>query len=70
MYRFVFDLDHLKSNYFYYPELRSDHVHECNGDDKGENVEPVDNDVIENIEFEEEIDTYVKEILVEEDTLF
>ena len=43
--------------------------HECIGDDKGENVEPDDNDVIENIECEEEIDTNAKVILVEDDTL-
>ena len=43
--------------------------HKFNGDDKGENVEPDDNGVIENIECGEEIDTNAKVILVEEDTL-
>jgi hypothetical protein len=42
--------------------------HECNGDDKGEHVEPDDNDVIENIECDVEFDNNAKVILVEEDT--
>ena len=43
--------------------------HECIGDDKGENVEPDDNDVIENIKCEEAFDINAKVIIVEEDTL-
>ena len=34
--------------------------HECIGDDKGENVEPDDNDVIENIKCEEAFDINAK----------
>jgi hypothetical protein len=43
--------------------------YECIGDDNGENVEPDDNDVIENIKCEEAFDINAKVIIVEEDTL-